>query len=52
VVYSKNKKYFDNFARADEALLSAERYKNFDERIELLDDMEFVTLKVVTKPRM
>ena len=52
VVYSKNKKHFDNFARADEDLLSDERYKSFDELIELLNDVEFATLKVVTKPRI
>jgi len=52
VVYSKDKQYFDNFAHADEELLSDERYKNFDELISLLNDVEFVTLKVVTKPRM
>lgn len=51
VVYSKNKKHFDRFARADEALIDDERYKNFDELIALLNTMEFVTLKVVTKPR-
>ena len=50
VVYSKNKKHFDSFARADEALIDDERYKNFDELIALLNKTEFVTLKVVTKP--
>jgi hypothetical protein len=29
-----------------------ERYKSFDELIELLNDVEFATLKVVTKPRI
>jgi len=52
LVYSKDKKYYDRFARADEDLVDNERYKNFDELINMMNDMEYVTLKVVTKPRM
>lgn len=51
VVRTSKKQHFDQFARADEELISDERYKNFDELIELIDEMEFVTLKLFTKPR-
>lgn len=51
VVRTSKKQHFDQFARADEELISDERYKNFDELIELMGEMEFVTLKLVTKPR-
>ena len=42
---------FDSFAYADDELISEEKYKNFDELIEFLDDKIYTTLKVVTKPR-
>lgn len=39
----------DRFALSDSELLEEERYKNFDELIELLEGMEYSSLKVVTK---
>ncbi len=50
-VRTNEKQHFDQFARADEELIEDERYKNFDELIELMDETEYVTLKLVTKPR-
>jgi len=52
LVFSKDKKYYDRFARADEALIEDERYKNFDELINMINGRDYVTLKVITKPRM
>ena len=49
-VFSPDKHYFDQFACADEALVQNERYKNFDALIGLMGEMEFATVKVVTKP--
>ena len=51
-VYSDEKLHFDSFAYADEKLIDEEKYKNFDELIEFLNDKTYSTLKVVTKPRM
>jgi len=51
VIYSSKKMRFDDFAYADEELIIEEKYKNFDELIEYLDDKTYATLKVVTKPR-
>jgi len=51
VVFSQTKKYYDRFASADEELIEDERYKNFDALISLIDTMDYVTLKLVTKPR-
>ena len=45
------KMHFDQVARADEKLLQNERYKNSDDLIGLMGEMEYVTLKLVTKPR-
>lgn len=50
-LYSPKKVTLDNFAHADEALIQDERYKNFDELINYLNDKTYATLKVVTKPR-
>lgn len=50
-VFSKKKIRFDNFAYADEKLISEEKYKNFDELISFLDGKSYSALKVVTKPR-
>lgn len=50
-IYSSKKLIFDNFARADEDIIDDERYKNFDELIEFLDNKTYATLKVTTKPR-
>lgn len=50
-IRSDKKEYFDQFARADEELIQDERYKNFGELIGLMDTAEYVTLKIVTKPR-
>jgi len=52
LIYSAEKLRFDSFAYADSELISEEKYKNFDELIEFMDDKEYSTLKVVTKPRM
>jgi len=51
VLYSKDKLALDSFASADEELITDERYKNFDELINYIDNKEYATLKVVTKPR-
>ena len=51
VLFTPQEHYFDNFAQADEALISDERYKNFDELIELFREYPFTTLKVITKPQ-
>jgi len=50
-IYSAKKLIIDNFAKADEELISDERYKNFDQFQKFLKDKEYTTLKVVTKPR-
>ncbi|PIF04338.1 MAG: hypothetical protein CSA86_02200 [Arcobacter sp.] len=50
-IYSPKKLIFDSFALADEELISAQKYKNFDELLIFLDDKTYSTLKVVTKPR-
>ena len=50
-LYSKKKLSFDSFAYAGDEITNAERYKNFDEFIELLDGKVFASLKVVVKPR-
>jgi len=42
---------FDSFAYAGDEITNAEKYKNFDEFIELLDGKVFASLKVVVKPR-
>jgi len=52
VIYSDKKLHFDSFAYADEELIDEEKYKNFDELIEFLNEKTYSTLKVVTKPRM
>jgi len=52
LIYSPKKIRFDSFAYADSELISEEKYKNFDELIEFIDDKQYSTLKVVTKPRM
>ncbi|MDA7817615.1 LPP20 family lipoprotein [Sulfurimonas sp.] len=50
-LYSSKRLHFDSFAHADEELISEEKYKNFDELIEFVNNKEYATLKVVTKPR-
>ena len=50
-ILSDRKLHFDRFAYADSSLVNEEKYKNFDELIEFLDDKTFATIKVVTKPR-
>ncbi len=50
-IFSKNKINFDQFAYADSELISEEKYKNFDELIEILDDKIYATIKIVTKPK-
>ena len=52
VIYSNKKIKFDSFAYADSSLINEEKYKNFDELIEILDGQEYTTLKVVTKPKI
>ena len=52
LLYSKKKTVFDSFAYADEELIDEEKYKNFDELIEFINNRKYTTLKVVTKPRM
>jgi hypothetical protein len=52
LLYSKQKMMFDSFAYADEELIQEEKYKNFDELIEFINNQDYATLKVVTKPRM
>ena len=52
LLYSKKRIIFDSFAYADEELIDEEKYKNFDELIEFINDKDYATLKVVTKPRM
>ena len=52
LIYSDKRLRFDSFAYADSELISEEKYKNFDELIEFIDDKRYSTLKVVTKPRM
>lgn len=51
VIFSQNKLIFDNFANADDELISNERYKNLDELIYFLQNKTYSTLKVVTKAR-
>ena len=50
-IYSPKKLQFDSFASADAELINDEKFKNFDELMNFLDDKVFTTLKVVTKPR-
>jgi len=50
-IFSKKRLKLDSFAYADDALISEEKYKNFDTLIRFLDDKIYTTLKVVTKPR-
>lgn len=50
-VLTDKREHFDQFAKADEKLISDERYKNFDALIALLENRDYVTLKLVTKPR-
>ena len=50
-IFSSKKMRFDSFAYADEELISEEKYKNFDELINFIDDKTYTTLKVVTKPK-
>jgi|OM-RGC.v1.005579558 hypothetical protein len=52
LIVSSEKIHFDSFAQADEALIEEEKYKNFDELIEFMNDKNYATLKVVTKPRI
>ena len=51
LLYSQKKLRFDSFADADDEVITEEKYKNFDELIEFIDDKSYATLKVVTKPR-
>ena len=51
-IFSKKRLHFEQFAYADDELISEEKYKNFDELIEFLDGKDYTTLKVVTKPRL
>lgn len=51
LILSNSKLILDSFAMADEELIEEERYKNFDELLNFLDNKEYTTLKVVTKPR-
>jgi len=51
LLYSQKKLRFDSFADADDEVITEEKYKNFDELIEFIDDKIYTTLKVVTKPR-
>jgi len=51
-IYSTKKLHFDSFAYADSELVNEEKYKNFDELIEFIEDKDYATLKVVTKPKM
>jgi len=50
-IWSKKPLFLDQFAAADEELIENERYKNFDQLIEFLDDKRFSALKMTTKPR-
>ena len=50
-IFSKKRLRLDSFAYADDALISEEKYKNFDALIRFLDKKVYTTLKVVTKPR-
>jgi len=50
-IHSTKKIHFDSYAYADSELVNEEKYKNFDELMEFLDNKHFTTLKVVTKPR-
>jgi len=52
LLYSEKKLRLDDFAYADSEIIDEEKYKNFDELIEFLQNKEFTTLKVVTKPRL
>ena len=49
-IFSSKKLFFDQFAQADEELISNERYKNFDTLIKMMDNYDFATVKIVTKP--
>ena len=49
-IWSPKKLFFDQFARADEELIDNERYKNFDDLIELMGNSTFATVKVIKKP--
>ena len=51
VIYSNKKLHFENFAYADNELIDEEKYKNFDQLLEFLDDKIYASLKVVTKPK-
>ena len=50
-VLSPKKLILDQFAVADGEQVEDERYKNFDQLIEFLNDKKYITLKVVTKHR-
>lgn len=50
-VYSEVKINFDQFAYADSSIINEEKYKNFNDLIELIEDKTYATLKVVTKPK-
>jgi len=51
LIYSKKPLILDRFAMSESELIKDERYKNFDELIELLDGFEYSSLKVVTKAK-
>jgi hypothetical protein len=51
LIYSKKPLILDRFAMSESELIKDERYKNFDELIELLDGALYSSLKVVTKAK-
>lgn len=51
LIYTKKPLILDRFAMSESELIKDERYKNFDELIELLDGFEYSSLKVVTKAK-
>lgn len=50
-IYSDKKIIFDKFASADDELIEDERYKNLDQLLDFLENKNYSTLKVLTKPR-
>ena len=51
VILSDKKLMFDNFADSSVETNNQEKYKNFGEFVEFLNDKKFATAKVITKPR-
>ena len=51
LIYSPKKMVFDQFGDASDEHIEDERHKNFGEFVEFLNDKNYTTLRVVTRPR-